>query len=299
MNVDHSTRLLFIGLITQADDHGRGTADPRRLKAAIYGGDDITSSSVRRWLDELVAQNLVVIYETASHGLLYELPSWKTHQKIDRAKQSAYPSSSEALRIVKSLEALVDDSSIDRRSVVGDRIGSEGSLGSDRTVPEGGGIVDASANGNGETVSDCEDSYAFEQAIMVRYPKGSNQSNWTKALKDASQLVGQRLATWAELVEATERYARYFAASTSSTNVAAHNFFDSNKGNQWQQSWAIIAKTNGKPASNLPKSTREYEDDAIVRGIAEGKSDIDIAAEVEVPIDRVRILREVKQHADH
>jgi hypothetical protein len=132
MNVEHSTRLLFIGLITQADDEGRGTADPRRLKASIFGGDDVTSSNVRRWLDELAAQALIILYETASHGLLYELPSWRSHQKIDRAKKSTYPPPDHGLPPGAKAEAIDDQSSIDQRRVVGDRIGSEGSDRKDR-----------------------------------------------------------------------------------------------------------------------------------------------------------------------
>ena len=91
MNLSAHARLLFIGLITQADDHGRGSADARRLKAAIFGGDDCSSTDVRRWLDEVSAQRLVVLYDTENDGLLFQLPSWNSHQSIDRAKPSRYP----------------------------------------------------------------------------------------------------------------------------------------------------------------------------------------------------------------
>lgn len=91
MNLSAHARLLFIGLITQADDEGRGSADPRRLKAAIFGGDDCSSTDVRRWLDEVSAQRLVVLYQTENDGLLFQLPSWKAHQSIDRPKPSHYP----------------------------------------------------------------------------------------------------------------------------------------------------------------------------------------------------------------
>lgn len=128
MNLSHGARLLFIGLITQADDEGRGTADARRLKAAVFGGDDVESSSVRRWLDEVSSQSLCVLYESPAHGLLYELPSWRSHQSIDRPKKSGYPApSDQGVRLL-----VVEHSSSVRRSVVGDRIGSD-RIGSERS----------------------------------------------------------------------------------------------------------------------------------------------------------------------
>jgi hypothetical protein len=36
MNLSHGARLLFIGLITQADDEGRGIADIRRSRPSIF-----------------------------------------------------------------------------------------------------------------------------------------------------------------------------------------------------------------------------------------------------------------------
>ena len=121
MNLSHGARLLFIGLVTQADDEGRGSADPRRLKAAVFGGDDCTVENVRRWLDEIAEQRLAATYDGGDHGDLYELPTWRDHQAIDRPKRSRYP-------------AFRQQSSTRRRHVVdsstNDREGSEGSEGS-------------------------------------------------------------------------------------------------------------------------------------------------------------------------
>lgn len=128
MNLSHSARLLFIGLITQADDEGRGTSDARRVKASIFGGDDTDSASVRRWLDEIVAQGLIVIYHDEKHGDLYSIPTWKHHQKIDRPGRSGYPSPNDQ-------RALDEDSTSARRGSEGGRDlqegGREGSSGSE------------------------------------------------------------------------------------------------------------------------------------------------------------------------
>ena len=91
MNLPHPARLLFIGLITQADDEGRGSADARRLKAAIFPGDDVTAAEVSGWLVEVVAQKLAVTYDGGEHGPLYFIPTWCDHQSIDRPRPSRYP----------------------------------------------------------------------------------------------------------------------------------------------------------------------------------------------------------------
>lgn len=92
MNLSHSARLLFIGLITQADDEGRGSADPRKLKATIFGGDDeVTTARVTELLVDISVEKLCITYETESKEKLYFLPSWRSHQYIQRPKKSAYP----------------------------------------------------------------------------------------------------------------------------------------------------------------------------------------------------------------
>jgi hypothetical protein len=91
MNLPVEARLLFIGLITQADDKGRGTADPRRLKAAVFPGDDVSVSQVADWLDKIATQRLAVLYENDMHGRLFALPTWGRHQSISKPKESPYP----------------------------------------------------------------------------------------------------------------------------------------------------------------------------------------------------------------
>ena len=91
MNLTHSARLLFIGLITQADDEGRGSSDTRKLKAAIFGGDDVTLADIRTWLTEIEDQRLAITYTSDGYGDLYWLPSWKEHQYVQKAQPSRYP----------------------------------------------------------------------------------------------------------------------------------------------------------------------------------------------------------------
>jgi len=91
MNLSRDARLLFLGLITQADDYGRGSADPRKLKAAIFpGDDDITAKRVDELKLEVSAQGLSLYYDGNGHGTLFFLPGWH-HQRVEKRKPSNYP----------------------------------------------------------------------------------------------------------------------------------------------------------------------------------------------------------------
>lgn len=105
-----------------------------------------------------------------------------------------------------------------------------------------------------EPESSVEDSYPYEQRIMAALPTTPNPPNWSAAMTNARTLVQLELATWSELAEGAERYGRFFKASTQSTNVAAHNFFDRNKGNYWQQAWTVTplpTKSESRQATNI------------------------------------------------
>lgn len=92
-------RLLFIGLWNFCDDAGNHVASLRTIKAEIFPGDDIDSSNVRRLLDELVSNGLIVNYSAENKDFLH-VTGWH-HQKIDRPtyKHPPYPGDeSEATR---------------------------------------------------------------------------------------------------------------------------------------------------------------------------------------------------------
>jgi hypothetical protein len=226
MNLSAHARLLFLGLITQSDDAGRGSADPRRLKAAIFGGDDVTSSDVRRWLDEVSAQRLAVVYESVDHGILYELPSWKSHQSIDRPRPSAYPAAPIDPKPPTRPRTLDDGSTNDRRGSEGSEgIGSEG-IGGDRSVMR---ARDPEPDPDAVIVSEFA-------AIRAGFPEAP-RANWIAAEKAARQLVAARLATWPGLREAVARYAAYCAATGRLVMNPCHFFAAEDQ--PWAQPWTL------------------------------------------------------------
>ena len=77
---DRDARLTFAGLWTEADDHGRGVADPRILKGALWAlDDDVTHQHVSAHLDVLVATGHIRIYESGGETY-FEIANWTDHQ---------------------------------------------------------------------------------------------------------------------------------------------------------------------------------------------------------------------------
>jgi len=72
-------RLLFVGLWTEADDEGRGVAEPRILAAALFPWDAPSDEAVTAWLDELVATDHIVIYE-ARGTYYFAVKRFREHQ---------------------------------------------------------------------------------------------------------------------------------------------------------------------------------------------------------------------------
>ncbi|MDB1113565.1 hypothetical protein [Pseudomonas extremaustralis] len=75
-------RLLFIGIWNFCDDGGNHPLSEKTLKALVFPGDDITSATVRRLLDELSDSALISFYECSGKDYLH-VNGWQ-HQKIDR-----------------------------------------------------------------------------------------------------------------------------------------------------------------------------------------------------------------------
>lgn len=91
--LSRDARLLFIGLITQADDEGYLRGRPMWVKSTVFPGDEeLTVSEVAGWLEELDASGLVWCYENDGQQFIW-LPNWDRHQSIDKRykKESKYP----------------------------------------------------------------------------------------------------------------------------------------------------------------------------------------------------------------
>ena len=103
-------RLLFIGLISNADDEGRMVAEPTHLRAKIFPGDDVRPGRVKQWRDKLAAVGLIIVYsaDTGVHGadtLVYlALPNWHKYQFVNKRYPSVIPAPNSTTSVTPVVE---------------------------------------------------------------------------------------------------------------------------------------------------------------------------------------------------
>lgn len=86
-------RLTFQGLWIEADDHGRGVADTRLIKGAVWPlDDDITPETVETHLQELESTRHLMLFHVSGERY-YEVLAWEKHQApAYRRGEAKYPS---------------------------------------------------------------------------------------------------------------------------------------------------------------------------------------------------------------
>lgn len=86
---------LWVGLITQADDMGRGDARPSIIKGRVFPlRDRITNKDIDIALHGLAAKGCVSLYTVGGKPYFW-FPTWGKHQRI-RDSKAKYPSPEEA-----------------------------------------------------------------------------------------------------------------------------------------------------------------------------------------------------------
>ena len=90
--VSQKARLLYLGLISQADDEGRLPGSPTELKHRLYPGahDAITCEGVLSLLNELCAVHLIAVYKAPQKSYV-ALRGWGKNQTMSWATESKYP----------------------------------------------------------------------------------------------------------------------------------------------------------------------------------------------------------------
>jgi hypothetical protein len=86
-------RILFMGLISQADDEGRLNGHPALIKSLIFPYDhEVTVQNVDAWLILLSAaeRRLIVRYEVGNQKYIV-IPNFKKHQTINKPQASKLP----------------------------------------------------------------------------------------------------------------------------------------------------------------------------------------------------------------
>lgn len=76
-------RLLFIGLWNFCDDAGVHPASPLRLKMEVLPGDNCSLGDIKKWIDELITNNLIREYVVDGQSY-WIITGWKKHQRIEK-----------------------------------------------------------------------------------------------------------------------------------------------------------------------------------------------------------------------
>jgi hypothetical protein len=117
--VSRDARLLFLLLLTVADDSGRTRGALRLLASLLFPYDDDAPPKIGDWIAELEEQGCVVRYEVDGSAYL-QIRNWAKHQKIDKPTASRIPPLAESSPSPR--RALADDSSLDLGSRTMDQV---------------------------------------------------------------------------------------------------------------------------------------------------------------------------------
>lgn len=89
-------RILFIGLISHADDEGRLRGSPLSLKVSVFPADTYEIDQIKKWRDEIVAHKLAVYYEKDGSEYLW-LPNFRKFQYMTKIFPSKLPAPPELI----------------------------------------------------------------------------------------------------------------------------------------------------------------------------------------------------------
>jgi hypothetical protein len=100
--LDPLTRLVFLGLISMADDAGRLVDNLKQIDGFIFPDTDDTS---RDSLDILARNSRIIRYTSASGQKLIQVAGWTKHQRVDNPNKYTLPAPSETFLATSSRDS--------------------------------------------------------------------------------------------------------------------------------------------------------------------------------------------------
>ena len=83
-------RLFFIGMFSNADDEGKGRANPNYLRSIIMPYDDISQETVKKAIENISRITSIIIYEVDGNQY-YKFENWSKWQRVDKPQKSLIP----------------------------------------------------------------------------------------------------------------------------------------------------------------------------------------------------------------
>lgn len=87
-------RLLLVGLFSNADDFGKGRANPAYIRSTVFPYDDIGLEQINVSLVNIEKYIEIIFYEV-DNCKYYKFISWSKWQKVEKPQQSKIPEPSE------------------------------------------------------------------------------------------------------------------------------------------------------------------------------------------------------------
>ncbi len=101
-----AARLLFIGLISQADDSGRMRANERLVSSKVFPYDNPAAVDTAGLLVELNSMGMITLYSVNGFEYL-EIPGFTRHQKIDKPSPSVMPGPSDVVEAREASQSIL------------------------------------------------------------------------------------------------------------------------------------------------------------------------------------------------
>lgn len=89
--LDLGAQVLFIGMVTTADDQGRGRAHANLLRSTIMPYTNYEAEEIEFWLQQMVERQMVIVYIPDGTPALYQIKKWWELQTLQYAQPSDYP----------------------------------------------------------------------------------------------------------------------------------------------------------------------------------------------------------------
>lgn len=98
--LDIASRLLFMGLISNADDEGRLVGHPSLIKSIIFPYDqNISVESITDKLKELAELKMIILYKNNKQSYI-QVTNFRKYQTINKPTPSKYPSYKDSTSVV-------------------------------------------------------------------------------------------------------------------------------------------------------------------------------------------------------
>lgn len=121
-------KLVFIGLISQADDEGKGKASPNIIRSKLFpDGEEKRVTDIKKALSEIALRMSITFYEVEGDSF-YILTNWHSWQKIDRPTPSKIPNPPQSASTVGERGRCMQNQDFENYSTNPRRILDEGSL---------------------------------------------------------------------------------------------------------------------------------------------------------------------------